>query len=448
MGFPLCFPSSSVLETISPKVTDSKHGEAFGTNISTDLDPAKGPDSSSVTETNSLPSVSTTPPPQDVQATSTLHESTSDVVDGQNSNRPASESSEATSQVSTKAQEGTNIQKVKSSAASTAPAASPTPQESFFKAVSRRLQLLEANSTLSLQYIEEQSRILREAFSKVEKKQLQKTTTFLEILNNTVLAELQVFRQQYDEIWQATVISLDSQRAESQREILAISARLNILADEVVFQKRMSIVQSVLLLLCLGLVIFSRVSSAAYIEFPNSRRRASRYPANLVDDSPSSPDSFKGDFRESRDWSHPGRIQEHLDEPSLRVENLDHAPLTPISTYSGSERGGSPMVIDESIPRVEEPAHNDSSVLMAGSLMPNSHRRSFSGWHDVADSSVNLPEFRISQSQEDEFLNQTMNLDVTASRDHMGDGSEELCGPETAHRTLHKPLPALPPDSS
>ncbi|RQM06497.1 hypothetical protein DH86_00002302 [Scytalidium sp. 3C] len=371
---------SSVLETISPKVTDSKHGEAFGTNISTDLDPAKGPDSSSVTETNSLPSVSTTPPPQDVQATSTLHESTSDVVDGQNSNRPASESSEATSQVSTKAQEGTNIQKVKSSAASTAPAASPTPQESFFKAVSRRLQLLEANSTLSLQYIEEQSRILREAFSKVEKKQLQKTTTFLEILNNTVLAELQVFRQQYDEIWQATVISLDSQRAESQREILAISARLNILADEVVFQKR--------------------------------------------------------------------RIQEHLDEPSLRVENLDHAPLTPISTYSGSERGGSPMVIDESIPRVEEPAHNDSSVLMAGSLMPNSHRRSFSGWHDVADSSVNLPEFRISQSQEDEFLNQTMNLDVTASRDHMGDGSEELCGPETAHRTLHKPLPALPPDSS
>jgi Sad1 / UNC-like C-terminal len=147
---------------------------------------------------------------------------------------------------------------VKSSAVSAAHISQPTTQESFFKSVSKRLQQLEANSTLSLTYIEEQSRILRDAFMKVEKRQLLKTTSFLENLNDTVLDELRKFSKQYDQIWQSTVIELETQRDQSLREIAAVSTRLNILADELVFQKRMSIIQSVLLLLCLGLVIFSR----------------------------------------------------------------------------------------------------------------------------------------------------------------------------------------------
>jgi Sad1 / UNC-like C-terminal len=73
------------------------------------------------------------------------------------------------------------------------PPASPTTQESFFKTIHKRLQLLEANATLSLQYIEEQSRILRDAFVKIEKRQLTKTTNFLENLNATVLNELRSF---------------------------------------------------------------------------------------------------------------------------------------------------------------------------------------------------------------------------------------------------------------
>ncbi|EQB59539.1 hypothetical protein CGLO_00037 [Colletotrichum gloeosporioides Cg-14] len=70
--------------------------------------------------------------------------------------------------------------------------------------------------------------------------------------------KLRTVRQQYDQIWQSTVIALESQREQSQRETVALSSRLNILADEVVFQKRMAIVQAILLLSCLVLVIFSR----------------------------------------------------------------------------------------------------------------------------------------------------------------------------------------------
>ncbi|KAL8764185.1 MAG: hypothetical protein Q9184_000154 [Pyrenodesmia sp. 2 TL-2023] len=136
----------------------------------------------------------------------------------------------------------------------------PTTQESFFKSVHKRLQLLESNSTLSLQYIEDQSRILRDAFAIVEKRQLAKTNTFLELLNSTVLTEIREFRTQYDQIWQSTVLELSSQRQQSQVEIAALSNRLTLLADELLFQKRIAVMQFLMILVCLALALFSRGS--------------------------------------------------------------------------------------------------------------------------------------------------------------------------------------------
>jgi hypothetical protein len=136
--------------------------------------------------------------------------------------------------------------------------ASPTTQESFFKSIHKRLLYLEANSTLSLQYIEEQSRILRDAFVKVEKRQLAKTEKFLDHLNSTVMQELKSYRNMYDQLWQSTIIELESMKERQNTEIGEIGSRLSLLADELVWQKRMAVVQSTLLLLCLGLVLFAR----------------------------------------------------------------------------------------------------------------------------------------------------------------------------------------------
>ncbi|KAG4429449.1 hypothetical protein IFR05_015071 [Cadophora sp. M221] len=256
-------------------------------------------DSSTAATTNSTISTSNTPisPPPTASTTHKIH----------NSTHPKNKTTSTTS----------------------ASSSLPTIQESFFKAVSRRLNFLETNSTLSLKYIEEQSRILREAFTKVEKKQLQKTTTFLDTLNSTVLDELRQFRQQYDEIWQSTVISLESQRDESRREILAISSRLNILADEVVFQKRMSIVQSVLLLLCLALVIFSRVSGGTNIDFPTLHSRA-RLLSGFPIESPLESPGESPEYRRAN-----GRVW--LESGHQRQLSDDEAPPTPVSAYSRSE---------------------------------------------------------------------------------------------------------------
>jgi len=85
------------------------------------------------------------------------------------------------------------VRKTSSSSSSQPPTPSPTTQESFFKTVHKRLQLLEANATLSLQYIEEQSRLLQDAFSKMEKRQSLKTHSYIEQLNSTMLKELRGF---------------------------------------------------------------------------------------------------------------------------------------------------------------------------------------------------------------------------------------------------------------
>ncbi len=240
------------------------------------------------------------------------------------------------------------------------PNANPTTQESFFKSVHKRLQLLESNSTLSLQYIEEQSRILRDAFSKVEKRQLAKSTTFLEILNTTVLTELRDFRTQYDQIWQSTVLELSSQREQSQHEVFALSARLSLLADELVFQKRMAILQFLLILLCLGLAIFSRSgSSAAYLELPPLVQNAinkssvslSRYTPQFesppVSPSFTRPSSGYGLFRgltHRRGPSDESQLNEAHD--GSKSPEIAYSPPTPTSQGSLDDRGGQAARVD------------------------------------------------------------------------------------------------------
>jgi hypothetical protein len=309
-------------------------------------------------------------------STTSIASSTTSSLSHSQSVIPASHQ-QVTSQPS-KTQTSTGSHKNKTSATSSASSSLPTIQESFFKAVSRRLQLLETNSTLSLKYIEEQSRILREAFSKVEKKQSQKTTSFLDTLNSTVLTELRGFRQQYDEIWQSTIISLESQREESRREIIAVSARLNILADEVVFQKRMSIIQSVLLLLCLGLVIFSRVSSTGQGDLLNLQNRFRSFGAESPLQSAACSPGFRrmDSIRSEQSWTEGSHNRVVSEDFSIsRSGSLRNGAQTPTSIYSRSDYNFTPPSRPE---EVQSALADEYLELRADHLeppRPQPHRR-------------------------------------------------------------------------
>ncbi|KAI9721499.1 MAG: hypothetical protein M1812_002261 [Candelaria pacifica] len=314
------------------------------------------------------------------------------------------------------------------------PPANPTTQESFFKTIHKRLQLLETNSTLSLKYIEEQSRNLRDAFMKVEKRQLAKTTTFLENLNTTVLTELKEFRQQYDQIWQSTVIELESQREQSQREIVAVSARLSILADELVFQKRMSIVQSMLILLCLGLAIFSRGVTSSYLELPlvNNLYARSQSTIRSFDSPPGSP-SFNRLTSSRQRKSGFGLSRSHSREHSegstsgARSPTLEFSPPTP-TTDEGSTDQRSGTMSSSSSPeplrrrRVRDEVQS-SPATPSGTRGP---RRVSVEWHgnDFRESGLLRPDV-IRRSSQSTKHDDEMIIKSDVDMDEMNGSSEE-----------------------
>ncbi|OHF00556.1 hypothetical protein CORC01_04095 [Colletotrichum orchidophilum] len=235
---------------------------------------------------------------------------------------------------------------------STAAPTSPTVQESFFKAVSKRLQYLESNVSLSLKYIEDQSRYLQEIQKLAERKQLSRIDVFLDSLNNTVLSELRTVRQQYDQIWQSTVIALESQREQSQRETVALSSRLNILADEVVFQKRMAIVQAILLLSCLILVIFSRAMTQPILtgSFDLGRTSNANHPGPGIPAEPAAPNAYPSPYdRFGRPFDGEDRGQRGLlEEVPGPLQNL---PGTPIRLLTPASEGGYSCRTPENIQR-------------------------------------------------------------------------------------------------
>lgn len=243
-----------------------QYREKSNAHSMSDVDPTTGLSTSSFDSSNSI----RTPVPITGSKNATSATSSSPNASSQATNSTLSKNSSTPPSV--------NGTKGSGSPTQVAPAA-PTMQESFFKSVQKRLQMLESNSSLSLQYIEDQSRALRDAFQKVEQRQLAKTTSFLEYLNSTVLNELREFRQQYDQLWQSTVIELELQRERYQQDNLAINARLGVLADEVIFQKRMSTLQMILILVCLGLVLFSKGARNSYLELPLLQNVLSRSPS-------------------------------------------------------------------------------------------------------------------------------------------------------------------------
>lgn len=224
------------------------------------------PTSSSILKTASPSATPAISPTSPSSVSSSNVESASNFTAQTPSSKPAPppSSSTASSSVKPSPANTVNTKKGTTGTASGSPA-SPTVQEGFFKAISKRLIAVETNLTLSLKYVEDQARHMSETLQRTEQKQISKANLFFEELNRTVVAELRSAREQYDQIWQSTVIALESQREQSNREIVALSSRLNLLADEVVFQKRMAIVQAVLLLSCLLLVIFSRGVSLPYL---------------------------------------------------------------------------------------------------------------------------------------------------------------------------------------
>ncbi|RCK63167.1 Uncharacterized protein SLP1 [Candida viswanathii] len=131
-------------------------------------------------------------------------------------------------------------------------------QESIYKNIMKRLALLESNATLSLLYIEEQLKLLSTAFSNLEKRQSSNFNSLISSVNATLINQLFSFKESYNSL-QDQYNNLFKIQENSHRQVmLGTSKKINQLANDLTFQKRVSIFNSIIIICLLVYVILTR----------------------------------------------------------------------------------------------------------------------------------------------------------------------------------------------
>ncbi|RKP09946.1 UNC-like C-terminal-domain-containing protein [Thamnocephalis sphaerospora] len=106
-------------------------------------------------------------------------------------------------------------------------------QESVFRTITKRLAALERNLTLSHRYLEDQSRELNRVFERVE-------------------GQFDILKVQVDRVLTTRVTRQQAQMDAMQQELQQLALKVHVLADEIMFEKRLGFVQ---LLLIFALVV-------------------------------------------------------------------------------------------------------------------------------------------------------------------------------------------------
>ncbi|KAL5501837.1 hypothetical protein ACEPAH_9098 [Sanghuangporus vaninii] len=134
--------------------------------------------------------------------------------------------------------------------------------ESIYRTIMTRLSVLEVNSTLYLRYVEEQTRFLRDALTRLEED----------------VGRLEGLSKATTQSFQKIINEMDRQRRRLEREHGELQTRVDFLTDEVVLEKRLGIAQLCLLLVVLVFMALTRGSRGEPFisEVSGSRRHALR----------------------------------------------------------------------------------------------------------------------------------------------------------------------------
>lgn len=134
--------------------------------------------------------------------------------------------------------------------------------ESIFRTITKRLAALESNTSLSMQYLQLSSQVLRDKLTELEQSQETRITQLLSSLNTTYTQQLHAFMDEH-------------RTALKQREAAAadLATHVQQLAHELVYEKRRGFAQLVLLFVLLLLLIATRSSAALPV-----RTRTGSYP--------------------------------------------------------------------------------------------------------------------------------------------------------------------------
>lgn len=132
--------------------------------------------------------------------------------------------------------------------------------ESVYRAIHRRLNALESNATLSHSYIEHSGQMLREVFARMERRQETRLSNMLRALNASNWQQIESLKRRQHVDLQRAIFEFDVHRQQADNERRALLREVQILAEEVLLEKRLSIAQLVMLLVVFIFVGMTRGS--------------------------------------------------------------------------------------------------------------------------------------------------------------------------------------------
>ncbi|KAJ1721421.1 hypothetical protein LPJ53_004051 [Coemansia erecta] len=137
--------------------------------------------------------------------------------------------------------------------------ASQRGQESIFKTIMRRLNRVERNITLAYHYLEEQHMVFNLVLQQVEMNNVENMQLAIRQLNHSTAKQMQSLTTLSEEVWRAILYDLEEYQQKTQSDMDAMSRKLEFLAEEVLFEKRMNVAQLVLLLTIIVMIAVNKV---------------------------------------------------------------------------------------------------------------------------------------------------------------------------------------------
>ncbi|AET37338.1 Slp1p Ecym_1081 [Eremothecium cymbalariae DBVPG len=136
-------------------------------------------------------------------------------------------------------------------------------EESIFKNIMKRISSLEANATLSVLYIEEQSRLLSKSFSSLEKTHAKKLDSLVSAFNETMMGNLEKLSSFARQLRESSVKILEEQKLANDQFTTSTSQRLDMMEKDATFQKRM---MYLILFAFSAMLVYVLLTREAYID--------------------------------------------------------------------------------------------------------------------------------------------------------------------------------------
>lgn len=141
--------------------------------------------------------------------------------------------------------------------------------ESIYRSITKRLTALESNTSLSMQYLQLSSQVLREKLVSLERMQETKLGQLLVMLNASNTQQMNELRQRQTDEMQRTRVAFEMQNQRMEMERSALLLKVEHMTRDMRLEKRWSLMQLIFLLALLAFMTMTRSPMATSTAVPH-----------------------------------------------------------------------------------------------------------------------------------------------------------------------------------